>query len=478
MSGLDYFYDGQIERYLLQAVNMFNGFQYEYITRDGTPALRRVPARYGDQSRMVGHIMKNNSENIINSAPFMTLHIDNMEYAPDRRQDPSFVGKIQVSERDWDDVEEDYTGEQGQKYTVERFMPVPYNMFLKLDIWTTNMKQKLQLFEQIAVLFNPDLNIQNSVNPLDWSALTYMDLTGNQWSSRTIPVGSDTSIEITSMNFTVPIWINPPAKVKKQQVINQMITNILEEHACFGTTDVRYSEADLLGRKVETPNNHFINVDGNEITLLNDCGGERDKEGNIYEWQNLLDTYGSFEEGVTLLRLKRFATILDETETLVVSNQQRFPDYDVDGLDIVGTLDIHPTEPNKLLWAIDPMTLPVDTINPITAIIDPHKTFPSAGLSMPIVGQQYLLLNDIGGTDGPGAESGTTQAWGNLTADVDDVIIYTGTEWVVFFDASIATDPQFVTNNFTGKQLYWNKTDGWILAIDGKYQPGTWRLIF
>ena len=97
---------------------------------------------------------------------------------------------------------------------------------------------------------------------------------------------------------------------------------------------------------------------------------------------------------------------------------------------------------------------------------------------MAALDQRYLFLNDIGGTDGPGAEPGVTQAWGNLTADKDDIVMYNGTDWIKVFDASLANKPHFIVNNFTAKQLFFAPGDTWILAIDGEYQPGSWRIFF
>ena len=41
-------------------------------------------------------------------------------------------------------------------------MPVPYLLNMQVDVWTSNTDQKLQLMEQILVLFNPALEIQHN----------------------------------------------------------------------------------------------------------------------------------------------------------------------------------------------------------------------------------------------------------------------------------------------------------------------------
>ena len=43
--------------------------------KDGIEKFIKVPCRYADMQRMVGHILKNNSENVVNSCPFITANI-------------------------------------------------------------------------------------------------------------------------------------------------------------------------------------------------------------------------------------------------------------------------------------------------------------------------------------------------------------------------------------------------------------------
>jgi hypothetical protein len=43
------------------------------------------------------------------------------------------------------------------------------------------------------------------------------------YSSRSVPIGDDTAMEITSLTFQVQhFYLNPPAKVKKQKLINRI----------------------------------------------------------------------------------------------------------------------------------------------------------------------------------------------------------------------------------------------------------------
>ena len=66
-----HFYDGQIRRYLTQVVRILSNFTVKY--GDGT--LVRVPVMYGDADRQAASIIRQNSENKINSVPRMSVYI-------------------------------------------------------------------------------------------------------------------------------------------------------------------------------------------------------------------------------------------------------------------------------------------------------------------------------------------------------------------------------------------------------------------
>lgn len=257
---MQYWYAEQFRRYRLQCVRAFSNFYIK--TGNGGPnntkELIRVPARYGDQSRVAATIVRANSENKILSVPFITCFISSVEMAPERRQDPQFIRSVQVNERRYDAEAGRYTNEIGNRYTVEEYMPIPYNLTLQVDIWTNNTDTKEQLLEQIMTLYNPAIDIQTSVNPLDWTVLTYLEMTGITWSSRTIPIGTDNPIEVATFQYKIPAWINPPAKVKKQAIITEIITSIIQ-----GEKDpdaIGWDSYELLSRTITTPQNANILV--------------------------------------------------------------------------------------------------------------------------------------------------------------------------------------------------------------------------
>jgi len=237
---MQFFYDGQLRRYITQFIRLFSNFSVEYGMNDlGVRQYQTVPAYYGDMSRQVANIIRSNSENTAMTVPAISCYITGLNIDRDRTQEPNYIDKKTVRTRAVDPVTGDYTDQQGDMFTVERLMPTPFKLTFRADIWTSNTEQKLQLLEQILVLFNPSLEIQTTDNYLDWTSLTMVTLTDIGFTSRTIPQGIEDQIDVASLTFETPIWITTPAKVKKLGVITNIINNItnlgdvtLTKHYC------------------------------------------------------------------------------------------------------------------------------------------------------------------------------------------------------------------------------------------------------
>ena len=70
---MQHFYDGQIRRYITQLIRLLSNFSY----KDGDGALRQVPVMYGNITRQVAHIIRDNSENKLPSVPRMAAYVTN-----------------------------------------------------------------------------------------------------------------------------------------------------------------------------------------------------------------------------------------------------------------------------------------------------------------------------------------------------------------------------------------------------------------
>lgn len=228
---------------------------------------------------------------------------------------------------------------------------------------TSNTDQKLQLLEQILVLFNPALEIQQNDNPVDWTTITTVELTDIQWTSRSIPSGIEDQIDIASLFFQIPIWINPPALVTRQNVIRNIIHNIYEYNE-IDTLDYDPNAfeffADLQAQTsvVVTPGNNAIQVtnnSGNVTVQLLENGNYKDDTNS---WEKVISKYGLFNDGISRMRLKYHGMLENIDE------------------DIIGILSAT-SDPTVLSLQIDVDTLPGNTINPIDRVIDPSKTSPA-----------------------------------------------------------------------------------------------------
>jgi hypothetical protein len=312
MALTQFFYDEQIRRFLLQFTRVFSNFQVEYgRTEDNTAkALYRVPVRYGDATRQAQTIIQQNSANSLPSTPLMTFHVTNLNYARDRIQEPYYIEKQNVRQRLWDTESESYETTQGNAFTIEKLMPVPFDLEVNLDIWTSNTNQKLQLLEQILTLFNPSLEIQSTENFIDWTSLSVMYLEQVTWSSRSIPMGTDDAIDIATLRFVMPIWISPPAKVKKLGVVERIVASVYD-----GNGDINeaiYDNDLLMGtRQKFTPYSYQTLLLGNQLQVLQPSAVVLNNQGvevptappSNLMWHTVVDLYGSLRNGISQIRL-------------------------------------------------------------------------------------------------------------------------------------------------------------------------------
>lgn len=445
---LDYWYDEQIKRYLIQLVRVFSNFQVQENTRDGIK-YNRVPCRYGDSNRMVASILRNNSENVINSAPFIALTIQSLQVARDRTQEPYLVDTMQVAEREFDSATNKYTSEQGNLYTTQRYMPVPYNLSIQVDVWTTNTDTKLQILEQILVIFNPSIQLQSNNNPLDWTNIFDVELTDINWSSRSVPQGVDEQLDVATLTFAVPIWISPPAKVKRQSIIQRIVADI---HSVKSIADLGYDQSfydffDSVPETAEvvvTPGDYYVAISGASATLLNNADVPQ-------VWQDIIEMQGEISRTSKL----RLNVTNDSDEELNM---------------ITGTVAVNPLSDYSLIFNLDPDTLPTNTLYPVERIIDPRGNYPGDGtLPNAVDGQRYLITETLDPEGWP--------EW-NVAARENDIIQYDSEQdkWTVVFDSSNVSTVEYVLNNYTSKQFKWTG-EMWISTYEGTYNPGFWRLV-
>lgn len=527
-----YFYDNQIRRFLIQFAKIFSNW---YVTAgndpNGNPILVRVPIQYGDSSRQAATIIANNSASNLPSAPLMTYFINGLEYDQKRTQEPYFVEKQNVRQRSYNQDTASYGETQGQAFTVEKLMPVPYTLRLQVDFWTTNYQQKLELIEQLGTLFNPSLEIQNTDNFIDWTSLTVVYQDGLTFSSRSIPQGTGNPIDVMSWKFYLPMWITTSSKLKKYGVINKIITSIFE-----GKTQEDMSDDDLLlgTRQKISPYGYQVLFIGNSLQLLPQDQPDQpsnfalekpvNPDTDLY-WTSILNMYGAYRGGISQITLDN-------------------PYMDTE---IVGTIVVDPLDDRYLIFNVDIDTLPQNTIDPVTSVINPQITGPNSGLPGPINNVRYLLVNDIasdtaswgtiigsqtGNSSAPESQlattltpnvkyqiasigttdfrnygapdnnvgtvftmnnvqpDGTGTAYTVVEAGTNDILQFNATlmQWFISFDASANEDGlEYVTNLTTEIQYRWAATPAdsvqpglpaqWMKSYEGYYNEGDYSIV-
>jgi hypothetical protein len=251
------------------------------------------------------------------------------------------------------------------------------------------------------MLFNPSLEIQTTDNYIDWTSLSVVNLDNINWSSRSIPVGVDSEIDIATLTFNTPIFISPPVKVKKLGVIQNIITAMFSENGLeVNIDDTAYAQSlvkqsVLNENKAEVPDKLYGKREAmtSETTLVTTSHNNydlifmNDGAGGYYAqllgkgvvgaetWTGYIKSIPQlFQPDITELRLQR-------------SN----------GYEIVGTVSINPIDETKLSVNIDTDTLPDDTVingtTGIDAIIDPVKGNPKL---LPNTNPRILLLGNVG----------------------------------------------------------------------------------
>jgi hypothetical protein len=343
-------------------------------------------------------------------------------------------------------------------------------------------------------------------------------LTTTNFSSRSIPAGAESEIDICSLEFDLPVWLSPPAKVKKLGIVQSVISNVFMESGDivnleelvynrstggFGTTSNRYR---VLLFKSNTGN---LSDHQYDLTLVNPTAAvlslgldqKEYKNGEPVEWDTILEVQGGYVPGSSIWFKKS------------------------DGTEILGTFVVNPLDHTILTITFDQDTYPAntdiigitETRGTVDAVIDPYKYNPlevygnHAGIP---VGIRFLMLDDVNNSAnrggfieypssppdstrtpyrGPQAwrePSNNDSSWSNqdgtdpiITAN--SIIEWTGGQWVTIWnpadhtleDASLVGEdfsPTYIQNIRTGIKYKWDG-EQWLKAFEGEYGPGDWN---
>lgn len=444
---VEYFHQGQLRRVISHIIRVFGGFSVQTGTTDqGEPILRRIPCRWLDMSRQVGSIINENSENMAASAPFMTVGIERHTISrKDIRSQTSQKLSFSTNKQDENGV---YTNEKDKTFSVERFNPVPWELEFRLDIWTTNTKDKTEILEQLACFFNPDVELQLSTNPLDWTATTRIELVSVDWTSRNVPDVDSTGMDIATMHFKTVMWYSLPALVHHNKLVHQVNINLQAKNN-IDPMDIGIED---LGTVVVSPGDYRISTEQiskyeYDITLLYSDNSE-ERGGNKLSWKDTFDLYGKYVKDQSFIALNK--DIEDDSP-------------------IKGWIHFEDSLPeNKVRLNIDPDSMPTTTINPVNGIIDPVQHNPKTVLPTPVEGVRYIVMNDVDLGGFQWNDDGNT-----LNASNNDIIEFSSGKWIISNNPVENDIVEVIVDN----SLYiYDEQNGWYSVILSSYRNGLWRI--
>jgi hypothetical protein len=348
----------------------------------------------------------------------------------------------------------------------------------------------------MLVLFNPSLAIQATDNYIDWTSLSVVDLVSTNFSSRAIPVGVDSDVDICSLDFTMPIYISPPTKVKKLGIVRSVIANIFTESGdVTNLSDLIYdassAQASIYANSrygvllFKANNNQAYDY---ELTIIDNDEAVNSLGLNIKEqksktteidWNAVIDKLGGYKAGSRIYFMQPT------------------------GFEMVGSFAINPSNPKVLLVTFDQDTIPTNTSiastvngvaakSTVDAIIDPYKFNPittwGSHSAIPL-GTRYLVLDDVNDSENVGQSYRETpyneaydgaDAWKGTTGNdpiivANSIIEWNGTDWITLKDPNTLVAPTYFQNLKTGIQYKWTGTE-WLKSFEGEYSSGFWRI--
>jgi hypothetical protein len=412
---------------------------------NGNPELTRVPCTFMSSDKSVLSMINNNSDTILQSVPKMVLTISDLSLNNDKMSgSPYMPYESEFNEKKYDEETGNYVHDLGNCYRVERLNPLPIGITFKLYIFTTLITHKLQLFEQIRMLFSPTAELQTSENPLDWSRLSALVLTNVNYSSRGTNIDSST-LDSMDLTFQLDTNLDAPALISKSTLIENIITEINEGNI---VDDISFGEN--LARQYHSPTENNITVQNNNELILS--------PSNIAKnWYQLIKAY-HMKYNALLSDIYVHCLINVDTNTKK---------------SIYGPIKIDEKDPTKAYWTYNEESLPKENLDPVDAIIDPHHFKPQN-----VEGERYILDDSI---------PNNTKLWGELRdrndnildkIDANNIIQYINGYWTLMTDPVNEPAVYYVRDLSDAKYLYSFNTDYniWYDVINKRYRSGQWRI--
>lgn len=142
------FYWGTIRKCIIAFGNLFNNIEIERLTSTGNiQKTIKVPLAYAPRQKFLARIDQlpvAEERNVQVVLPRMSFELMRVEYDPSRKLASTQQNRY-------------VTG--SNNILTTQYVPVPYNIYINLYVYSKNSDDALQVVEQILPYFNPDFNL-------------------------------------------------------------------------------------------------------------------------------------------------------------------------------------------------------------------------------------------------------------------------------------------------------------------------------
>lgn len=203
----DYYYGGQIKRYINQFAQVFSEMYVTVGKNDSGSATSyvRIPMYYGSPDRVVSSLKAENTQNKPIRVPAFTIKLEELSLALDRKSGTNTEYRYTVFPVGGD-IKKDLRA-------VYKLKPLPYSFTFSVTALTSNSDQMFQILEQILLLFDPMLQFQSGDARHDWTKIIDAELTAVEIEDNRSQ-DTDGRILQTRLGFVVRAYMSPPANIK------------------------------------------------------------------------------------------------------------------------------------------------------------------------------------------------------------------------------------------------------------------------
>ncbi len=242
-----FYYNRQLHNYFMQFMAIFSNMHVEVgKLGDVDSRLIKVPIKASSVDRVVAAIKGENTQNKPLRLPALGAYMVNLELAPDLRKG---VGQTR---------RQTFMPKGGlypdSATVVEQRMPVPYRLFIELSMFTSNQDQHFQIMEQILMLFDPQLQIQTSDEPFDWTKITTVEMQGLRFEENQ-PMGPERRLIQSTIDFSMPVYLSIPADLHKR-IVQEVFVRVaaVNRAACEVINNPRELIAELDAQGIDYDN--------------------------------------------------------------------------------------------------------------------------------------------------------------------------------------------------------------------------------